>query len=353
MFTRHVSRQIAAHLDGQLAQPKARQAELHLRECPECRAEYEQVRRGMGTLEYLPSVEAPEAIWASIEAAFEENRSRRRPAALRRRWAFAAIVMLALAGAAYWRIAHPSGARWEVRRLEGAPSVGAKPIRGVGRIGAGEWIETDARSRATVKVGEIGFVEVAPNTRVRVVTARPNEHRLALARGKILAKISAPPRLFLVETASGTAVDLGCEYELSTDEDGFGLLRVTKGWVSFQWKGSESLVPAGASCRTRPQAGPGIPYFDDAPNSVKQALETFGFEKSGNDALGIILSDSRVRDTLTLWHLLSRVEMADRGRVFDRIASLTPVPAGVSREQALKLDPQTLNRWKEELAWTW
>jgi len=172
-------------------------------------------------------------------------------------------------------------------------------------------------------------------------------------RGEIRAKISAPPRLFFVDTASGTAVDLGCEYALNTDEDGFGMLRVTKGWVSFQWKGLESLVPAGASCGTRPRAGPGIPYFDDAPENLKQALERFAFEKAGNEALGIILAESRVRDTLTLWHLLSRVEAGNRGRVYDRIAALTPVPAGVSREQALKLDPETLNRWKEELAWTW
>jgi hypothetical protein len=65
---------------------------------------------------------------------------------------------------------------------------------------------------------------------------------------------------------------------LSTDEDGLDLLHVTKGWVSFEWKGLESLVPAGASCRTRPQAGPGIPYFDDAPDNVKQALEILGVE---------------------------------------------------------------------------
>jgi hypothetical protein len=230
--------------------------------------------------------------------------------------------------------------------------VDAKHLRGAGRVGAGEWIETDAGSRASVKVGEIGSVEVAPNTRVRVVTARPGEHRLALARGEIRAKIFAPPRLFFVDTASGTAVDLGCEYALNTDEDGFGLLRVTKGWVSFQWKRLESLVPAGASCRTRPHVGPGVPYFDDAPENLKQALESFGFEKAG-DTLSVILAASRVRDTLTLWHLLSRVEAGDRERVYDRIATLTPVPAGVSREQALKLDPETLNRWKEELAWTW
>jgi hypothetical protein len=219
--------------------------------------------------------------------------------------------------------------------------------------GMWEWIETDAGSRAAVKIGEIGSVDVEPNTRVPVLVARPSEHRLALARGEIRAKISAPPRLFFVDTAAGTAVDLGCEYALQVDADGFGRLEVTKGWVLFQWKGLESLVPAGASCRTRPQPGPGIPYFDDAPESVKQALERYAFEKGSDDDLSIILAGARIRDTLTLWHLISRVPEDERERVFDRMAALTPVPESVSRKQALKLDAETLKRWREELAWTW
>jgi predicted anti-sigma-YlaC factor YlaD len=353
MFQRHISRQLTAYLDGQLGPQETRQIDLHLGECPDCRAQCEQVGRGMAIIQHLRPLPAPETIWSSIEAAFEEHRSGKTPARIRLRWALVAALVLVLAGVGYWRVRNPMGTRWEVVRLEGSPSVGAKPILGAGQIGAGEWIETDARSRATVKIGEIGSVEVAPNTRVGVVAARPGEHRLALARGEIRAKISAPPKLFFVDTASGTAVDLGCEYALSTGEYGSGLLHVTKGWVALQWKGLESLVPAGASCRTRPQAGPGIPYFDDAPDGLKRALEMFAFEKDGQPVLGVILSQSRVRDTLTLWHLLSRVEAGDRGRVFDRIAALTPIPAGVSREQALKLDPATLERWRLELAWTW
>jgi predicted anti-sigma-YlaC factor YlaD len=343
MFTRHVSPQLAAHIDGELAQSRAQQVERHAAQCAHCRAEREQVRFGMEILDRLPSVEAPDAIWVSIEAALRQRQSQKTWAARRWRWAVAATVVSVLLGVAYWTVAHRSPARWDVVRIDSSPTV----------ISAGEWIETDSRSSATVKVGEIGSGEVAPNTRLRVVTARPGEHRLALARGEIRAKISAPPRLFFVETVSGTAVDLGCEYTLNTDEAGFGLLQVTKGWVSFQWQGIESLVPAGASCRIRPNVGPGIPYFDDASENMKQALENLGFEKGGDDALNVILGEARVRDTLTLWHLLSRVEAEDRARVYDRIASLTPVPAGVSREAALKLDAETLKRLKEELAWTW
>jgi hypothetical protein len=350
MFTGHVSRQLAAHLDGELSPQKARRVERHLKNCARCRDERAQIQSGMGALENLRGVEAPAKIWASIDAALQENQ-RQAPGALWRRWIFAAVgalIILALAGAAYWRTEHSQGTRWDVVWLAG---------HGGGRVGAGEWIETDAKSRARVEVGAlgsvIGSVEVTPNSRVRVITTRPDEHRIALARGEIRASISAPPKLFFVDTASGTAVDLGCEYDLSADDLGRGWLRVTRGWVAFQWKGAESLVPAGASCRTRPQAGPGIPYFDDASDRLKRAVDAFTFEKSGTDDLRIILAEARVRDTLTLWHLLSRVETQDRGRVFDRIAALTPLPASVSREQALRMDPPTLDRLREELAWKW
>jgi hypothetical protein len=276
-------------------------------------------------LDHLPKVKAPDAIWKSIEAALDERRPPRSSSVRQWRWAFASISVLALLAVGYWGVRHR----------------------------AGEWIETDSKSRTTLRIGEIGFVEIEPGTRVRVVTEQPGEHRLALAHGEIRATISAPPKLFFVDTASGTAIDLGCEYTLSDDELGLGLLHVTRGWVSFQWKGLESLVPAGASCRTHPKVGPGIPYFDDAPRRLKEALESLGVEKSADDPIEVILAEARVRDTLTLWHLLPRVEVGDRARVYDRIASLTPVPDGVSREKALKLDPATLKLWKDELAWKW
>ena len=320
MFTKHISRRMSALLDGQMTAPEVRRAELHLTECGRCRAEFEQVRAGMTMVKSLATAEAPPAIWPSIEA------GRRAPESGQRYWALAAaavtLAVLAAAGIAHWRRGH-------------------------------SWIETDGSSRTTIRIGEIGFVEVEPNTRLRVVREGPTEHRLALVKGEIRAKISAPPKLFFVDTPSGTAVDLGCEYSLNTDDDGSDFLHVTRGWVSFQWKGGESLVPAGASCRTRTKAGPGIPYFDDAPESLKDALEKFAFGKTGGDVVNVILSESRQRDTLTLWHLLSRVAPGDRIRVFDRMTALTPLPAGVSRDKALALDPQTLTHWREELAWTW
>jgi hypothetical protein len=334
MFIRHVSNELAAYVDG--AVRDSEQCERHLLECSSCRAECEEIKFGMVMMEHLPSVEAPEAIWTSINAALRDKPQQNRPF----RWVFAAIA-LAIAGLTYSVVVHRTNAGWEVARLDGIPSVGSKQLRDTSKIVIGEWMETDASSRARIKVGEIGSVEVEPNTRLRVVAAKPGEHRIALSQGEIRAKISAPPRLFFVDTAAGTAVDLGCEYTLNADS---GLLSVTKGWVSFQWKDLESLVPAGASCRTRIAIGPGIPYFDDAPEALKQALDL---------PLSVVLAEARPRDTLTLWHLLARVNPGDREQVYDRIAALTHIPAGVSREKVLRLDPEALNHLREELAWTW
>ena len=306
-------------------------------------------------LRSLPLAQAPDAIWASIEAALEVPA---RPVATRRRviwiWPVAAAAAATLvAGGVVWHSRTLDRPGWEVAPVAGKPSVGSKPIRGEEKIHVGEWLQTDATSRAQIKIGDIGAVEVAPNTRLRLLSARPEEQRLDLARGEISASVSAPPRIFFVDTPSSTAVDLGCAYTLRADADGSGLLRVTLGWVSLEWKQRESLVPAGASCRTRAGVGPGTPFFDDASKRLDDALADFDFGSGGEIALETVLREARVRDTLTLWHLLSRVPPGERRRVFARMVELVPLPEGVSEDNALRLDPATLKHWREELAWKW
>ncbi len=298
-------------------------------------------------LRRLPVVKAPDSIWQSIEASLDApgRRPERRTAWLWNRWAWAVATAVVIAGVAlYWRsIPRP---RWEVIRT----SAGATHTESVQ---AGDWLQTDASSTAEMHVGNIGTVEIKPNTRLRIVATKPLEHRLSLDHGEIAATISAPPKLFFVDTKSATAVDLGCQYKMKVDQAGNGLLTVTLGWVAFEWQGRESLVPAGAQCRTHAGAGPGTPFFEDAPKSLAAALDEFDFAGAHEAALRTILADARARDTLTLWHLLSRVNPPLRSLVYDRMVSFAPAPAGVTREKALALDPQTLKMWKDELAWTW
>ena len=97
---------------------------------------------------------------------------------------------------------------------------------------------------------------------------------------------------------------------IRTAADGSG---VTLGWVGLGQHEVESLVPQGAVCALRPGAGPGTPYFDDAPGALVEALSMIdgaaGRMPAG--ALDSVLAAARPRDAFTLWHLLRRAEGAD------------------------------------------
>jgi len=211
----------------------------------------------------------------------------------------------------------------------------------------GQWLETDDSSRAVILVGDIGHVEVKPDTRIRLVRALRNDHRLALERGEIYAKVDAPPRLFFVDTPAGTVVDLGCAYTLAVDSSGNGTIHVTGGYVEFAWGGRRSIVPLGFRAETRRTFGPGTPYAEDAPQALRQALAALDFSSAGSGpgAVRRALAAARSEDAVSLWHLLARVDPSLRRAVYDRLASLVPPPAGVTPEGALRLDRATLQRY--------
>ena len=279
-----------------------------------------------------------------------------RPAPSRAAWIAlsglaAATAMIAAGGV--WLVQHfrPAPAAWSVTRVEGAASIGARAIGDHGDLPAGRWLETGDAGRATMDVASVGRIDVDPNTKVGVVGTRPGEYRLQLVRGTLHAQIWAPPGQFFVQTPSSTAIDLGCAYTLTTDEDGTGVVRVTTGWVGFELKGREAFIPAGAVCHTRPAVGPGTPHYEDKSPEFLAAIETidFGRPEDAAAALTRVLTDARAEDSFTVWHLLTRVEPSLRGQVFDRLAQLVPAPSGVTREGVARGQRDMLDRWWDAL----
>jgi len=353
MFNRHIERLLTRYCDGELSAAERARVDAHLASCPRCRAALDAIRFSAQLVRQLSTVSAPPSVWNGIDAALAELQSGRAavggtspaeaPFVRRVGWAAAfALIAIAVAGS-YWWMREDAPRPWEVTHAMGGPR----------RMASGEWVETAGGANARIIVGELGTVDVAPDTRVQLGQVRDSEYRLALAHGTISATINAPPRLFIVDTPASTVVDLGCAYTVTVGTDGTGELRMTSGWAALEFKGRESLVPAGAICRTTPGAGPGTPYFEDASAALKRAVDDFDARNDAAAALDVVVKQSRIRDTLTLWHLLSRVDAADRVKVYDRIAAFVPPPDGVSREQILALDDDALRKWREELAWKW
>jgi hypothetical protein len=395
MFGQHVNQQLSAYAHGELSAPEASRVAAHLKACERCRAEFAEITYAVRLAESLTTHAAPANLWDDIEAAlaqesFKQQQAEHNPQQTQRRqqqteraarpttrekisrlnWSLdghagwlggwrpralaASLILLVVLGAGgAWFYQHSMRSTWEVARLAGAPLIDAVRINSTGRLGIGEWLETDADSRAQIKVADIGHVEVDPGTRIRLVETRLTEHRMELARGRMHATIYAPPRLFFVNTPSAVAADLGCAYTLEVDDKGRSLLHVTAGWVAFETKERESIVPAGAACVTQPGVGPGTPFFEDASQRFLDALSKFDFQDGGAEALHEVLSEARPLDTLTLWHLLARVEEAERGRVYERLAALAPPPASVTRQGIMLLDPAMLYDWKAHMQPAW
>ena len=359
MFFRHVTKDISAYCHGELSSEESKQFAEHLIACAKCRTKFEEVKLGIKLAEQLPRLSAPDHLWNELEPLLaKQTTSVARPSApwmWQSKLAAAAVLLLVAGAGLFWiyrssRV--PPKPSWLVKRLDGAPRIGSEHIVSNGQLAVGEWLETDGSSRAQIAVGTIGNVDIDENTRVRLLQTEPTEHRLELARGKMSARIWAPPRLFFVDTPSAVAADLGCAYTLEVDDHGGSLLRVTSGWVAMELEDRESIVPAGAACETQPGIGPGTPYYEDAPTDFRAALRKIDFEHD-TSALTALLDQARTRDTLTLWHLLARVNGEDRVRVYDKIAAIVPPPAGVTREGILQLDKQMLDLWKNELESSW
>jgi hypothetical protein len=249
-------------------------------------------------------------------------------------WRWMAAAAAVIAGAIAVRLmappAQPTG--WRIDSTAGIAQVGREQAVVSSHILHGDVLRTGAGAEMALSAEDIGRIEIGPQSELRAATDR----QVTLNRGMLHAFIWAPPREFVVNTPSSRAVDLGCEYTLNVDSTGDGLVHVLLGWVAFQFHDNESFIPAGAECITRKTAGPGIPFYEDAPEALRTSLA--GFERGDATRLGGILASARPRDGITLWHLLMRVRAQDRNAVFDRFAQLVPLPAEVTREGMMRKD---------------
>jgi len=321
-------------------------------------------------LEGLPRarVPDPEAMWEGIRTELQSGDASVRVSRLRRPlrspWLAAAAIVLAVVGGGMVgtlrTYAPPS--EWAVVPLAGAPSVAGTRLTDDGTLAVGEWLETDAQSRAVLALGRIGSAQIGPESRIRLERAGLLEHRLTLARGSFHAVVSAPPRIFIVETPAVRATDLGCAYTLEVDSTGASRLSVIAGSVELGQDGEVTVVPMGLVAEVAVGGRPGTPYARELPVAAREALHRIDAGTADDADLDLLLdamyrpedhATYRRRSAITLWHVVQRVAPEERARVYDRLAALYPEPEGVTMEGMLALDRQMLERWRKDLHPSW
>jgi hypothetical protein len=252
--------------------------------------------------------------------------ARRRPSA--RWWLAAAAMFAALAVLVGTRI--PGRDDWRA---------GLRVVR------VGEVVRT-GNDRMRLVSRAVGTIDVAENTTLRVLETRHRQHRLELTSGTIHARTFSPPGAFAIQTPRASAIDLGCEYVLSIGPTGQGTLHVIAGWVQLTHEWTESVVPGGSEAVIGPDGELSAPYFDDAPDALKDAVRRYSLGGPGRaHDLQTILTLARRRDSLTLINLFRRATPDERVLVYDRLNQLVPAPPQIDRESVRWWEAGSTEAW--------
>ncbi len=297
----------------------------------------------------------PDASIVGLEqllAPFAHDRELRTPPRRRRaRWiglgvAIAAAASVAI-GIAIARSGEPAcggGDGFAFRGEGGTVSCGGAELA-AGVLPVGGSLDTGAHE-AALAIANIGEAQLGAHTRVHLTRTDARQHQLSLDVGHLHARVDAPPRLFVVDTASTRVVDLGCEYTIDVDAAGAGAIDVQVGRVELAAR-SGAVVVAPSLTRTSILAGrePGLPLRTQASPALVAAAHAY--ERGEPDALAAVLAAADARDAITIVALAS-IDGAHRDAILARLAALAPPPRGVTIASALRTAAD-LTAWRDAI----
>ena len=212
-----------------------------------------------------------------------------------------------------------------------------------GKLPVGATLETGAQ-QATLAIATIGTAQLGPQTRIRLDRTGSDRHQLHLERGRMHARVSAPPRIFAVTTPSADVTDLGCEYTIDIDATGAGGIHVITGMVELGTTAGVVVAPAGTRARLLPGRRASLPLEDHAGEALRVAVEAH--ERGAANAVERVLAAASPRDAITVANLF---RLVPRRQVLERLAVLAPpIDEEISIEGALAR-PGEYARWFDEI----
>lgn len=377
MKCREVRYYLIDYLEGNLIDEMREEISLHINKCNSCRKKYRESKaalRSSGTLktkiheggefwesvsdhnEIDPGFNLPAILYMPLKRRDDpEYRLKSRKRLLHSRWIAVAApvsaVLLAVLIAIFY-FYKTSASFWPVVTLQGSPTIGDEKINETGIIPVGEWLKTDSHSKARVKIGMIGQVDVGPGSELQLISTKDKDYKIFLKEGKISAKTRASANFFSVLTPSALFKDISCTYTIEVDNKGSAFLQVTEGNILVRSGDENEIVPAGAVCEAPRNYHLGTPYFLNASTEFKAALARFDYGQKTYIDIETLAANARDKDALSLWYLLRRAEPGELKIIFDRLSEICPPPEGVSFEGILSGNNDMLFKWWGKLGYS-
>jgi hypothetical protein len=198
-------------------------------------------------------------------------------------------------------------------------------------------------------VARIGTVTISPNSEATLIRTENNRHRLQLERGRLRAKVWAPPNYFGVYHDNFEFTDMGCEFDLQIDAPSTGKLTVLSGWVASQIGYRDVLVPEHYSFAFSDEFVE-VPVRTDASPEFRSWVNELA--SGTNDAARTaelsqqIAAAARDEDYYTLDTLLRRQPQLALSPLYPRLAAAYKVDPNEShRARWANGEREAMNEW--------
>ncbi|MCB0727892.1 MAG: FecR domain-containing protein [Ignavibacteriae bacterium] len=238
---------------------------------------------------------------------------------------------------------------WKVSNLEGNSMIGDVSMTGNDSIKEGQWIQTDAISRAELMVANLGKVIIEPNSRIVFVKNAEGNNRIQVEYGTIQTTMNPNSKSFFVEMPSAVATDNGGSYTITVDSTGDGLVFVKSGKVEVESPNREAVIPAGSIVLTKKNYGVGTPFNENSSPQFKNALFNFDFGKCNDACVNTLLNNAKMSDAVTLVNLMPNVQGVDKEKVYTKLVNFVPPPNPVHGDSIYFMDEKKLNEWIDKI----
>ncbi len=212
-------------------------------------------------------------------------------------------------------------------------------------------LKTETDSRVIINVPRTGTIRVEPNSSIQLLTAKSGDNVISFKSGtlKIVTNSDLPD--FKIKFTNFELIDYGASYTISFDPLNNIDLVVEFGYVGIRKPDSEIFINEKYSCKIINRKIVSTPFRTDASREFIDLV--LSYEKTENTAelLEKISSKAREEDALTLLELLKKASAVDRQILFQSISNFFPPPIGVTRTGIMRLDPDMLQMWWEEIEW--
>ncbi|MFA7287556.1 MAG: hypothetical protein WC055_01620 [Melioribacteraceae bacterium] len=239
---------------------------------------------------------------------------------------------------------------WKIKSEVGTYLINGKESKS-NKLDINNSIQTENDSKLIINVPRTGTIRMESNSTVSLLKAKSGDNVIYFKSGSLKIVTNADLPDFKIKFTNFDLIDYGASYTVTFDDFNNIDLLVEFGYVGIRKADSEIFINEKYSCKIVNRKIVSTPFRTDAPREFIDLILSYEKSENTTELLDNISNKARPEDALTLLELLKKVSAVDRQILFQSISNFFPPPIGVTRIGIMRLDPDMLQLWWEDIEW--